>query len=292
MSSAVTNSSHVHYNNSGDYNWTTEVYSSNITTSGTLGDGEYNSRPEESGTLVSYAEKVSIVGVYGMITVLGVVFNIVTILVFTKGKRSSLRDIRVLIINLACIDIVYVLTGPMPTALELIHVPFPNSVDLCKLYRFTYVFSAYGSPLANLAIALERLIILFSPVRTLRLRNRQTVMLTIIGLMWAFNFIITAEYLVSPKLTIEGTMTYCDSNIHVSLVYPEVANWLIVVKFCTPAIVIVIIYAIIGAKLTLCRPVGTVSMDPHMKKQAKARRQVGCSLSHLLEQSVLYPKWL
>lgn len=222
----------------------------------------------------SLLEKVLIYTIFGSISLLGVLFNIITIIVFTRGKRSSVRDIRILILNLAAVDIIYAISGPIPVALEITHVSFVNNIAVCKLYRFVYILSAYGSPLANLGIAIERLIILFSPARTLRLRNRQTVMAIIIGSLWAFNFVITAEYMVSPILEFFDGEAFCVSNTYLNRKFPKIFNWLLVVKFCVPSLLIMIIYAIIGIKLTMCGPVRTISLDAHLRKQSKARNQV------------------
>ncbi|XP_067940879.1 QRFP-like peptide receptor [Watersipora subatra] len=225
------------------------------------------------------AENIVIFFVFSAIAFLGILFNTLTIIIFTTGRRSSVRDIRILILNLAAVDLVYSISGPIPAALMINKVSFVDNVGICKVFRFVYILSAYGSPLANLGIAIERLIILYSPARTLRLRNRQSVMLIIIGSLWAFNLAITAEYLVSPQLVMDDGVRYCESLTFLERNYSKVFAWLLVVKFCVPSLLIMIIYTVILVKLTMCGPIGNISKDSHLKKQTKARNQMVKMLS-------------
>lgn len=244
-----------------DYNWDY----SNFTN---------QSKARRPSFIPSDFEKGMIMTIYSLMCLLGLILNIITIVVFLMGKRSSSRDIRILIINLAIADLMYSISGPIPNALDIIGVNFVDNVYICRMYRFLYILSAYGSPLANLAIAIERLIIVFSHARTLRLRNRRRTMFYIVGAFWLFDFIVTAEYLASPTIKKKGGDVWCQSNTWMAKQHPKVFNWLLVVKFCGPSILIVVIYSIIAAKITLCRPIGTVSMDAHLQKQSKARNQV------------------
>lgn len=227
------------------YGLLNSTYMMNRTINRTWSD---NTDMTTSGEEITEIDKYFTLVTYSLMAILGVVFNVLTILIFLQGKRSSLRDIRILIINLAAVDIVYSISGTIPNAMELAEIDFPDNVTVCRMWRFTYIFSAYGSPLANLAIAIERFMIVFFPSSVVRF-GRKNIMLIIIAVFWAFDFVVTGEYLVTPTLKQYQGVTVCRSNTWFGRNYPEEFSWLLFVKFCAPAIVIVILYGIIGVHL-------------------------------------------
>lgn len=211
--------------------------------------------------------------VYSVIAVLGIVFNILSIIVFTQGRRSSRRDIRILILNLCVTDLLFSLSGPIPYAVYYYGRgvdKFPHNDILCKIWKFVFINCVDMSPMANLAIAIERLIVVFSPARTLRLRNRKKTMYIIIAVFWIFTMALNVEYIYRP-IVIKGS---CTSNTMLYINHFEEFTYYIMLKFFLPTVVIVILYAIIGAKLMCCQPVGASNMDKNQLRAIRARNRV------------------
>ena len=206
-----------------------------------------------------------------IIALLGVVFNCLSIMVFTKGRRSSRRDIRILIINLCVADLLLSLTGPVPMAINTnINIDFPNNDFLCKIWRVLFIIAVDMSPMANLAIAIERTMVVFSPARTLRLWNRKRTMYIIIVLFWLITIVVDIEYLYRPAVK-NG---YCSSNTALAMEHSAIFPYYLLAKFVVPTVILVTLYIIIGAKLLCFQPVGVNSMDKDQRRAIRARNKV------------------
>lgn len=213
---------------------------------------------------------------YSLIAVLGVICNVLSVIVFTRGRLSSQRDIRILFINLCITDLLYSISGPVPIALyHYAGVSFPNNDILCKIWKFVFINSVDMSPMANIAIAIDRLIVVFFPTHMLR-ANRKYTLWAIVVAFWVITLGVNVEYIYRPKVRGSDGALYCSSNTMLMNDHFDAFTYYMMMKFFVPTIAIVVIYSVIIAKLSCCQSVVTNSSnaDPQMNRMIRARNQV------------------
>ena len=239
-----------------------------------------------------YELKHYIVGVsYGIMGILGIVFNIITIYVLQKGKNSS-KEVRVQLTNLAIADLLTSVLSPLHSIYGVIRIPYPKSLLFCRLEAFFSYFTLNISPLWNACLSVERLVIVYFPFKIKRYTRRKKKIIAVA--VWAIAFLVELEYLTSAEIEdIDGHGAYvCFLNSTLNVIggktYPQINTMISALKYSLPSLTIVVMYALIAFKLYCRKRVGeSITMKREAKSQ-KMRRQV---LFHFLKACVRRNLW-
>lgn len=204
-----------------------------------------------------------------LIAVLGITLNALTMFVVGFGKYTS-PEIKIQLINLAMADFLSALFLPAYSAAFLLYISFPSSLALCKIVRIIGWGAFYTSPLWNVTISLERLVVVYFPLKAVRYTPRHK--LIIAGMVWFCGFSTEIESLLYSELTtrtMEYNVTVCSVNSPLSNSNVEAYETLLTIKYTLPAIIMVVAYFLIGIKLNRWKAVGERSLSTR-KAEARA----------------------
>uniref|UniRef100_A0A670IRR4 G-protein coupled receptors family 1 profile domain-containing protein n=1 Tax=Podarcis muralis TaxID=64176 RepID=A0A670IRR4_PODMU len=108
--------------------------------------------------------------VYSLVFALGLVGNLFVLGYFFRTK-SATEPANVFLVNLAAIDLLFVLTLPFRIAYHALRNDWVFGEALCKVTGCLFFANLYGSSLFLACICLERYVAVVHPLRHLRLRQ-------------------------------------------------------------------------------------------------------------------------
>ena len=196
----------------------------------------------ELGYGFSTSEKYVVGSVYALITLLGIVLNLLTIFIVALGTNIG-KEFKIQLINLAIADITLALIVPAYMAVNSLDISFPDSSILCKIFCFATHAASYTSLLCNVAISLERFVIIYFPFRASRYRKRHK--LLVIAAVWIVGALPGIGTLMFADVIQIRNNFYC-----VDVPVPEpLEPALRTLKYAAPAFVIVLVYTLVFIKL-------------------------------------------
>ncbi|CAB4069297.1 CCKAR [Lepeophtheirus salmonis] len=136
---------------------------------------------------------------YIICIILGVFWNLFTLLVMIKGDRKSRNATNLFLISLAVADLLLVtVAAPM----ELVHYfapQFGSGGSGCKIAEYSRVLSAVASILNLLSVTLERFIVIVFPMRSRSLCT-MTNSRRVLGAVWGLSLILTLPVLYTKSV--------------------------------------------------------------------------------------------
>ena len=258
--------------NSGLFRKETVIASLTINQSGTEGN---NTNLYENETLISSlnsssshlqfgfsnSEKYVIGSIYALFSLLGFVLNLLTIFIVRLGNNIG-KEFKIQLINLAIADIAFALVAPVNVAILLLKLPFPNSTILCKIFCFGAGITYFTSLLCSAAISLERFVIIYFPFRASQYRKRHK--LLVIAAVWIVGALHGIGGLMLADVIQIENRVYCSTDLY----FPySLSLVLVVLKYATPAFVIVSAYTLVFIKLCLQKSNGIKRNSSHQRKK-------------------------
>ena len=203
-----------------------------------------------------------ILSVYTSMAVMGVLFNLLTLVIVGLGVNIS-KEVKIQLINLAVADLLMSLLVPAKNASSLLTtVSFPDSIHLCRLYLFVRHAAQYVSLLCNAAICLERFVVIFFPFRATK--YSRTHKMIVIAVIWLCASLPGVTSIVRAELLGFEGMREC--NVMRPILPYKLEVWLKALQYLLPATIIVLIYSAIYIKLCLKRATG---VRRHLSSQWK-----------------------
>lgn len=204
---------------------------------------------------ISFSEGAVLVmtAAYITISVLGVAFNMLTIPILITGKNLS-KEVTIQLTNLSIANLIAAAFVPYYLMQAALHLDFPHSDVLCKIVSFVGRGALNTSPLWNMAIALERIFVVYFPLRAFDYTRGHKVIVAIS--VWLVGYLPEIEALyyarVEPASINSSSVSTCVLPNPMMYSQPLLYEVLVSVKYILPPIIIAISYLLIGIKL-LCR---------------------------------------
>lgn len=217
--------------------------------------------------------KVALMFILGAMAFVGFLVNVLTICVFSKGKSSSWKEVRHLVISLAVSDLCFCVVSPIPTGMRLAHLSLPASPVFCGVWYFLHQSFFLSSMLNTLAIAAERFAVIFFPTRTLGLGRG--VRFSVIGLIWVLAFASNIEYIYHTLPKTHPVFGNTDCVPRTTLFEKNYFRFLYVLNlgYFIPVIIIIILYILIGVRMACRVSVGT-NIDSAIRRNSRKMIQV------------------
>nr|XP_060627431.1 lysophosphatidic acid receptor 6-like [Anolis sagrei ordinatus] len=198
--------------------------------------------------------------VYSLVFVLGLVGNLFVLSYFLRTK-SATAPANVFLVNLAVLDLLFVLTLPFRVAYHALYNDWVFGEALCKVIGGLFFANLYGSSLFLALICLERYLAVVHPLLHLRLRSSRLRLVAVL-VVWA---ILVAAVLF---LALRGPLTSAFPNGHIACLenfsssswkgrISGVSLFAAVVGFLLPLVLIIICYPLIACRLLAPPTVGT-----------------------------------
>ena len=187
------------------------------------------------------------IGIYLSMAVLGVILNTLALLAVGLGQSIS-KDIKIQLMNLAFADLLMALFDPTYEATKIHgNFSFSGNSTMCRFYLFIRRTSHNAPLLCNVAISLERFVIIFFPFRAARYRNIHKY--TVILLIWVLAALPTVGILLEARVIHFGDFTQC-ALVRDSVLTFRGDTWVRTLLVLLPAGVIATVYAMIFVKLS------------------------------------------
>ena len=230
---------------------------------------------------LSQESLTGLIVLYSLTTVLSITGNIFVVLVFTKGRYSR-TDLRPFLINLAVADLVMAFFCMPFTFADTImgHWPFPK--PLCTLVLFVQLFAVAASVLTNMAIGIDRFLVVTFPLKSRVTYSRSKY---IIAIIWSCAFCLAAVQFFVGRAESYGDVVKCIEK------WPNVQSrriYTIAVLLCTyiiPVIILAITYSIVG--ILLWKRTAPGNQD-HIRDLQRLRSKIRVSLLRTFLFSALH----
>ena len=241
-------------NQSGMEDSNTTLYN-NVTLISTL-----NSSFFQSQIVFSISEKSVVGSMCVLILLLGFGLNLLTIFIVKQGKNIG-KEVKIQLINLAIADIAMAILDPTWAAIILLEISFPDSPILCKITTVAKAAANYTSLLCNVAISLERFVIIYFPFKASQYRKRHK--LLVIAAVWIVGALHGIGGLMLADVIQIENRVYCTD-----LYFPYSLSLVLeVLKYATPAFVIVSAYTLVFIKLCFQKSNGIKRNSSHQRKK-------------------------
>ncbi|KAK3604507.1 hypothetical protein CHS0354_037988, partial [Potamilus streckersoni] len=211
-------------------------------------ESDLDSKGNSTDLYVPSSEIITILVIlYVVTTTLAITGNSLAILIFTKGNRSK-TDLRPFLINLAIADLIMaVFCIPFTFTYEVLN-DWIFSAPMCPIVIFLQTVSVTGSVSTNMAIGLDRLVVVMYPFR-LKLTN--TKYRIIVFIIWIIAIAISAVqlFVARTKFNPVSNRTECEEQWPSNDWNQRYTIFLTMVFYAIPLIILTVTYSIIGCIL-------------------------------------------
>ena len=205
-------------------------------------------------TVTLTAEDYSYIGIYLSMAVLGVIFNVLTLLTVGLGQTIS-KDIKMQLMNLAFADLLMALFDPAHQAAAVFrNSPFYGGTAMCRLYLFIRRVSHYAPLLCNVAISLERFVVVFFPFRAASYKKVHKCMVVL--LIWVCAIMPAVKNLIYAQVVHYSNTPHCLFVQAISSAQHSTDTWLLTTLVILPAGTIATVYIMIFIKLCIQKTAG------------------------------------
>uniref|UniRef100_H9GED4 G-protein coupled receptors family 1 profile domain-containing protein n=2 Tax=Anolis carolinensis TaxID=28377 RepID=H9GED4_ANOCA len=209
--------------------------------------------------------------VYSLVFVLGLVGNLFVLSYFLRTK-SATAPANVFLVNLAVLDLLFVLTLPFRVAYHALRNDWVFGEALCKIIGGFFFANLYGSSLFLALICLERYLAVVHPLLHLRLRSSRLRLGAVLA-VWA---VLVAAVLF---MALRGPLTSTFPNGHIACLENfSTSSWkgrisgisifAAVVGFLLPLALIIVCYPLIAWRLLAPPTVGSGAGSRTAKRKA------------------------
>lgn len=213
----------------------------------------------------------------GLAVILGLLLNVMTIVILVTGRRNS-KGIRVQLINLAIADCLWSAVGPMMFYHIRFEIPLPPNLFVCKTAGALAFLVVTASPLCNVAISIDRFVVVHFPMKVVNYRNHHKIMIAIS--VWVISLVVDMGAFFNAHLQeLHGTVWCFCSPIRYNKPFSVEVFYLVsAVKYGVPAMIIVLMYSLIAVRLLRQESVGV--RNDSTRRQDKSRRDKLVSISN------------
>ncbi|XP_061167310.1 neuropeptide Y receptor type 5-like [Saccostrea echinata] len=197
------------------------------------------------GPLLSDESLTGLMVLYTLTTLLSITGNIFVVLVFTKGRHSR-TDLRPFLINLAVADLVMAFFCMPFTFADTILGHWVFYKPLCTLVLFVQLFAVAASVMTNMAIGIDRFLVVLFPLRSRVTYSRSKY---VIGVIWFSAFSLASVQFFVGRAQKNGDIYKCIE------VWPTPESrkiYTVCLFLCTyiiPLFILSITYSIVGILL-------------------------------------------
>lgn len=182
---------------------------------------------------------------YSLTTLLAIVGNITTIIVFTKGKRSK-TDIRPFLLNLAFSDLIMaIFCIPFTFTHELLGT-WVFSIPMCPIVVFLQTVSVSASVSTNMVVGIDRFHAIVSPLKSHNATPRYKI---IILCIWIFAVSLSAVQLKVCETTNKNGSIVCDEEWPDDGLRIAYSVLVLVLTYVIPLLILAVTYSIVSCIL-------------------------------------------
>ncbi|XP_063443768.1 QRFP-like peptide receptor isoform X1 [Mytilus trossulus] len=186
---------------------------------------------------------VGLIVLYSLTTLLSLVGNIFVVIVFKKGKRSR-TDLRPFLINLALADLLMAAFCMPFTFADAIFRTWIFSEVFCPLVLFIQMLSVAASVFTNMAIGIDRFLVVMFPLKHRFTQKRYKYV--IISIWICSTSLASVQFFVARAITYEPGYLVCQEvwpNTHSRRVYTVI---LLLFTYIIPLFILTITYSVVG----------------------------------------------
>ena len=198
---------------------------------------------EISSSKLNNQPLIGLIVLYSLTTFLSIVGNIFVIIVFKKGKRSR-TDLRPFLINLAIADLSMALFCMPFTFADAVFHTWIFSEPLCPVVLFIQMVSVAASVFTNVAIGIDRFLVVAYPLRHRFTLQRYKYVIVFI---WVGSALLASVQLfVARAIFHESGVLVCNEiwpNTHSRRVY---TIFILVLTYIIPLIILSITYSVVS----------------------------------------------
>ncbi|XP_067943409.1 somatostatin receptor type 1-like [Watersipora subatra] len=195
--------------------------------------------------LVPYRTVALVSSYFILVTIVGVVLNLLTVFTLALGCNIS-KEVKIQLINLAIADVI--MAAFFPTTMmsdNVFYFPFKGTLSWCAISFCIAISSAHASLLCSASISLERLILVYFPFRASGYTKK--VKIFVVVLIWLIGTtpqIVTAHH--CRLVTLDDGTKRCEFGIIRTLSF---YIWIEAIQCIAPSATIIISYSLVFIKL-------------------------------------------
>ncbi|XP_067951245.1 tachykinin-like peptides receptor 86C [Watersipora subatra] len=206
--------------------------------------------------------------VHGLCGLLGIISNGVTIAIILNGKRFG-QGMKIQLINLAVVDFLCALLCPISGFIGgIVTINYFQSNILCVLHQFLTTVFFCNSLYCTVAMAIERFVAVFYPLKIHTYSRRGVIIVILIG--WISSFGLHVDIILFSaihNIPEFGNIRMCLSRKASKNILWRLVN---ILRFLLPVAILLFCYISIGFKLVRRKTIG----ERHMYSGQKKNHQV------------------
>lgn len=205
--------------------------------------------------------------------VVGITFNSLTIIVIVKGERIG-KELKFQLVNLAAADLMTAPSFPIYLMFRLLRLNFPQNDALCKFVGMFSIWPNFVSLLWNMIISMERLLVIYFPLRMRHYSLKLKVLVAIF--VWGIGFALRANSLINSRVSFLGTISICYVGESTGFYSDKkgLDESINMATYGIPALVIIVSYTMISFKLYLKPKIGYGGSSHQENSSARQMSQV------------------
>ncbi|CAL1547087.1 unnamed protein product [Lymnaea stagnalis] len=219
--------------------------------------------------LLSADARTGLIVLYTLTIVFSIVGNILVVVVFTKGRRCR-TDIRPFLINLAIADLIMALIC-MPFTFTFVMIrTWVFSKPMCPIVLFMQHLSVSASVFTNMAIGIDRFLVVTFPLRARMTTQRAKYT---IGIIWVCAIGLSSVQLVVGRATDHGHIVDCDEQWPSPGSRRTFTMFVLFITYITPLVILAVTYSIVSILLWKRTAPGNAHEGRDLQ-QLRAKRKV------------------
>ncbi|XP_005110250.2 neuropeptide FF receptor 1, partial [Aplysia californica] len=223
----------------------------------------------QTSNLLSEEAQASLIVLYSLTIIFSVVGNILVVIVFVKGRRSR-TDIRPFLINLAIADLIMALFCMPFTFTNVMIRTWVFSKPMCPIVLFMQHLSVSASVFTNMAIGIDRFLVVTFPLRARMTTQRAKYTICVI---WLCSVGLSSVQLVVGRATDHGDVIDCNEVWGSPDARRTFTMFVLFITYIIPLVILAVTYSIVSILLWKRTAPGNAHEGRDMH-QLRAKRKV------------------
>ncbi|GFO38347.1 FMRFamide receptor 1 [Plakobranchus ocellatus] len=265
-----------------DYNASYSRYNSNSIsgwdTSGRGINASGNVTAVEEDISLSQGAEATLIVFYTLTILFSIVGNILVVIVFTRGRRCR-TDIRPFLINLAASDLIMALFCMPFTFTYVMTRTWIFSEPMCPLVLFMQHLSVSASVFTNMAIGIDRFLVVTFPLKARMTSRRARYTICVI---WVCAIGLSSVQLVVGRATTVAGVTNCDEVWSSQSSRRTFTMLILFITYIIPLVILSVTYSIVSRLLWKRTAPGNAHEGRDLQQLKAKRKQDDLRLSGLL----------